>query len=107
MNRLAFGDFAVTLKPIPNVVRGSEVQVTQMEVLHGKVQYNAVLFNSNGEFQNFIGPFPESAFGFRREPSPKEVADLIGLVSNGGPKTLGKNGKRHGWSCCCDKCVAL
>jgi hypothetical protein len=84
MNRMAFGDIAVTIKALPNVVRGSEVQITGCGVVRGKLQYSAALYNSNGEFKTFIGPFPDTAFGFRRDPSPAEAEALLQLVVNGG-----------------------
>lgn len=104
---MSVGDYAVTSKPIPNVVRGSEVQVTAATIRSSKVCYSAVVFNSNGEFQTFIGPIQENAFVFVRNGTPKEIEDLIGLVVNGGPKTMGKNGKRHPWACVCDDCTCL
>ena len=84
MTHMAFGDIAATIKALPNVVRGSEVQIISMGILNGKIQYEAALYNSNGEFQNFIGPFPESAYGFRRNPTPAESQALLQLVLNGG-----------------------
>jgi hypothetical protein len=38
MNRFAFGDYATTIKPISNVVRGSTVQITGSGVTNGKLQ---------------------------------------------------------------------
>lgn len=94
-NRFAFGDFAKTVKAIPNVRRGSEVQITGIGVTGGRLQCTAVLFNSHGEFQDFIGPFPESAFEFRRSPDPAEVEELLQLVVNNGPKTKSGRPAKH------------
>lgn len=81
MNLMTFGDIAVTAKPMPNVVRGSEVQIIKMEVRNGRLTYCAALYDSAGEFVDFIGPYPENAWALRRNGTPAEVADLLDLIN--------------------------
>ena len=78
---MTFGDIAVTAKPMPNVVRGSEVQIIKMEVRHGRLTYCAALYDSSGEFVDFIGPYPENAWTLRRNGTPAEVSELLALIN--------------------------
>lgn len=80
MNRFAFADFAVTNKPIPNVVRGSSVQITGFVVVTGRLFYEAALYDKEGAFQALIGPYPENAFAFKRSATDSAAAELLKLL---------------------------
>jgi hypothetical protein len=59
-----FGDIAKTVKPIPNVRIGTEVQISAVGVYKGKLSYTVVVRDAAGNLVDEVGPYPASAFQF-------------------------------------------
>ncbi len=73
---MSFGDEAVTTKGLPNIPRGNTVHVYGVMVNRGQVCYCVV---HNGQVVSEW--FPHSAFQFRKNSTPQEIAKLIKLIS--------------------------
>jgi hypothetical protein len=85
MSPLTFGDFARTVKPIPNIPLHTTVQISAVGVFKGRVSYMAVVrADDSGSIVEQIGPYPEMAFSFRARPKVEEYNELILWLSKEG-----------------------
>lgn len=78
---MTFGDIAHTNKGLPSIPRGTEVQVTGVGIHRGTLCYTVAIFDSMGNFNDIVGPYPAHAFTFGRLPTPAEQQALIKLVN--------------------------
>jgi hypothetical protein len=75
---LTFGDFAKTVKPIPNVALGTVVQISAVGVFKGLLSCTVVTFDTHDyAYADQIGPYPERAFQFVEHGSSDELYDLV------------------------------
>lgn len=81
---LTFGDFAATIKPIPNVALTTEVQISAVGVFKGRLSYMAVLRDAEGNIVDQVGPYPASAFRFLAHCPAEECAKLLNWLSQVG-----------------------
>ena len=84
MSPLTFGDFARTVKPIPNISLHTTVQISAVGVFKGRVSYMAVVRDDSARIVEQIGPYPEMAFSFRARPKVEEYNELILWLSKEG-----------------------